>query len=128
MNNLKINQNIEVLENNWIEIYKRNDALSLQALLTEDFLYTSPVGELVTRQTYLSNLRDLIVKMAKVDVSDFKIRTYNDLTAVVTATWTVDEAYRGHVTKGPCRITRVWVKQDMGWKACAFQVSFVTTY
>ncbi len=122
-----IQKEITTHERNWSAIYKKNDADSFETLLTDDFLYTSPVGEVVDRKTYLYNLKEKVVLMTSVEVSDELIRVYGD-TALVTATWTVDEAYRGFPTKGPCRITKVWVKQKGQWKAAAFQVTFVTEY
>ena len=113
---------IIALERKWVEIYKRNDADAFAELLTHDFIYTSPVGEKVPRQTYLDNLRDGTVKLSSVEPSDEEIRVHGD-TAVVTATWTVDEAYRGTPFQGPARITRVWVRDGDAMKALAFQVT-----
>ena len=115
-------QNIISAERLWVEIYKRNDADAFAELLTDDFVYTSPVGEKVARQTYVDNLRDRTVVMTSVAASDEEVRVHGE-TAVVTATWTVDEAYRGHPYKGPVRITRVWVREAGTWKALAFQVT-----
>ena len=111
-------------ERRWVELYKRNDAERFAALLTDDFLYTSPVGEKVPRQAYLDNLADKTVVMTSVDASDEEVRIHGD-TAVVTATWTVDESYRGNAFKGPVRITRTWVRDDGEWVALAFQVTTV---
>ena len=113
---------IMAAERRWVEIYKRNDEETFSTLLTDDFIYTSPVGEKVARQTYLDNLRDKIVVMTSVEPSDEEVRVHGDV-AVVTATWTVDEAYRGMPFKGPVRITRVWVRKGELWKALAFQVT-----
>jgi uncharacterized protein (TIGR02246 family) len=115
---------IAALERKWVDIYKRNDADSFASLLADDFIYTSPVGEKVLRQTYLENLRNKTVVMTRVDASDEEVRIHGD-TAVVTATWDVDEAYRGNPFKGPVRITRTWVRHDNAWRALAFQVTAV---
>ena len=109
-------------ERHWVEVYRRNDAELLGNILTEDFIYTSPTGEKVSREVYLTNLRDRVVEMKSVAASDEEVRIHGDC-AVVTATWTVDEAYRGTPFQGPARITRVWVREDKVWKAVAFQVT-----
>ena len=109
-------------ERRWVQIYKKNDADRFASLLTEDFIYTSPVGEKVLRQTYLDNLRDRTVVLTSVTPSDEEIRIHGN-SAVVTATWTVDEAYRGTPFRGPARITRVWIREGSAWKALAFQVT-----
>ena len=115
-------EDIMAAERRWVEIYKRNDADAFAGLLTSDFIYTSPVGEKVPRGPYLDNLRDMAVRMTSVEPSDEEVRIHGDC-AVVTATWTVDEAYRGTPFKGPVRMTRVWVREGGEWKALAFQVT-----
>jgi len=119
---MSVSDEIIAAERRWVEIYRRNDADAFAALLTDDFIYTSPVGEKVPRQTYLDNLRDRVVVMTSVDPTDEEVRVHGDC-AVVTATWTVDEAYRGTPFRGPARITRVWVREDDAWRALAFQVT-----
>jgi len=111
-------------ERRWIEVYKANDAEGLGALLTADFAYVSPLGEQVDRATYLANLGGRTVLMRAVEPSGETVRVYGD-TAVLTATWTVDESYRGVRFKGPVRIIRVWVWGDERWQAAAFQVTNV---
>ena len=107
-----------------MEIYATNDADAFAALLTDDFLYTSPLGEVVPRATYLQNLRERSVLMRAVVPTDERVRMYGE-TAIFTATWTVDESYRGARFKGPVRITRVWVRDGGEWRAAAFQVTNV---
>ena len=120
-------QDILAAERRWVEIYKANDAGHFAALLADEFVYTSPVGEKVPRQTYLDNLANRTVVMTSVEPSDEEVGVHGD-TAVVTATWDVDEAYRGHAFKGPVRITRTWVRNAAGWQALAFQVTNVETH
>jgi ketosteroid isomerase-like protein len=117
---------IIALERRWVEIYKRNDAEAFAELLADDFVYTSPVGEVVPRQTYIDNLGKRVVIMSAVEASDEEVRLHGDV-AVVTATWTVDEAYRGTPFKGSVRLTRVWLRDAAEWRALAFQVTAVGT-
>ncbi len=105
-------------------MYKANDADGLAALLTADFLYTSPLGEVVNREIYLDNLRGRTVLMRAVEPSGELVRFHGD-TAVLTALWTLDESSRGTRFKGPVRIIRVWVWKDDRWLAAAFQVTNV---
>jgi ketosteroid isomerase-like protein len=110
------------LERRWVEIYGRNDADAFAGLLTHDFVYTSPTGEVVPRKSYLDNLRDRVVVMTSVIPTDEEVRVHGDA-AVVTASWTVDEAYRGTPYKGAVRVTRTWVREEGEWRALAFQVT-----
>ncbi len=111
-------------ERRWIEVYKANDAEGLGALLASDFAYTSPLGELVDRATYLANLGGRTVLMRAVEPSGEAVRLHGD-TAILTAMWTLDESNRGTRFKGPVRIIRVWLWLDDRWQAAAFQVTNV---
>ena len=117
-------ESVIAAERRWIEVYKANDADGLGALLTADFLYTSPLGEVVDRQNYLDNLRGRTVLMRAVEPSGEIVRMHENV-AIVTATWTVDESYRGTRFKGPVRVIRIWVWADGAWQAAAFQVTNV---
>jgi len=111
-------------ERRWIDVYKANDADGLGAMLAANFAYVSPLGEQVDRATYLANLGGRTVLMRAVEPSDEVVRITGD-TAVLTATWTVDESYRGTRFKGPTRVMRVWNWVDEAWMAVAFQVTNV---
>ena len=115
-------QAIEQAEKQWVDIYLTNDADKFAELLTDDFMYTSPVCEVVNRADYLQNLRDKTVVMDYAKASDTVIRVHGDA-AIVTAAWDVKESYRGTSFSGPCRITRVWLKQNGTWKANTFHVT-----
>ena len=117
-----IEAEIRQAENDWIAIYARNDADAFAPYLTDDFVYTSPMCEVVNRADYLQNLRDKTVVMDYTKVSDLLVRSWGDV-AVVTAAWLVKEAYRGTPFEGLCRITRVWLKQEGRWRAHTFQVT-----
>lgn len=111
-------------ERHWTQVYKANDAEGLGELLDTDFAYVSPLGEQVDRATYLANLAGRTVLMRAVEPSGEVVRVYGD-TAVLTATWTLDESNRGTRYKGSVRVMRVWNWVDERWQAAAFQVTNV---
>ena len=113
---------VQELEQRWVQLYVKNDADSFADLLADNFLYTSPMCEVVERGAYLNNLRERTVVMDYAHASDTRIQLLGE-TAVVTASWNVKERYRGQEFAGPCRITRVWTKQGAKGRAVAFQVT-----
>ncbi len=120
--NTSVEQEIQRMEQIWIDTYLKNDADTFSNYLTEDFLYTSPSCEVVDRATYISNLRDNTIHMDYITPSDMLIRVHGD-TAIVTATWMVKEQYKETEASGPHRIIRIWLKYPDGWRAVAFQVT-----
>ena len=117
-------QEVMTVEQDWIDVYIRNDAEAFEDFLTEDFLYTSPVGEVVDRATYLKNLAEKQVQMDYINPSDVLVRIHENM-AIVTATWDVKETYKGKLDQGLNRIIRVWLRQPDRWRAVAFQVTSV---
>ena len=120
----QVKQAVLAAEQAWIEVYLKNDAAAFDDFLTEDFLYTSPVGEVVDRATYLKNLAEKQVQMDYIKPSDVLVRTHEN-TAIVTATWDVKETYKGKLDQGMNRIIRVWLRQTDRWRAIAFQVTSI---
>lgn len=115
-------QEILAAEQHWIDVYIENDAATFDDFLTNDFLYTSPVGEVVDRATYLKNLAERQVQMEYIQPSDVLVRMHEH-TAIVTATWDIKETYKGKRDQGLYRIIRVWLRQPDRWRAVAFQVT-----
>ena len=115
-------QEVQELEQRWVQLYLKNDADAFADLLANNFLYTSPMCEVVERGAYLNNLRERTVVMDYAHASDTRIQLLGE-TAVITASWDVKERYRGQEFAGPCRITRVWTKQGNKGRAVAFQVT-----
>ena len=115
-------EEVRQAERDWVALYLKNDADAFAAYLTDDFVYTSPVCEVVDRATYLRNLRDRTVVMQYAHPSDELIRVHGN-TAIVTAAWDVSEAYQGQPFAGPCRITRVWLRERGRWRAAVFHVT-----
>ena len=92
-------QAIEQAEKQWVDIYLTNDADKFAELLTDDFMYTSPVCEVVNRADYLQNLRDKTVVMDYAKASDTVIRVHGDA-AIVTAAWGREGIISRHVFFG----------------------------
>ena len=92
-------QEVMTVEQDWIDVYIKSDAEAFDDFLTEDFLYTSPVGEVVDRATYLKNLAEKQVQMDYIKPSDVLVRIHEN-TAIVMATWDVKETYKGKLDQG----------------------------
>ncbi len=117
-----VTREVMAAEQEWIDVYIKNDAETFDDFLTDDFLYTSPVGEVVDRATYLENLAQKLVQMEYINPSDILVRIHEN-TAIVTATWDVNETYKGKTDRGLYRIIRVWLRQPDRWRVVAFQVT-----
>jgi len=93
-------------------------------MLADDFVFTSHLGEVVTRAEYLSHLRERSVLLRAADPSDEVVHIFSDV-GIVSASYTVDESNRGVRFKGVLRTIRVWARAGDGWQAIAYQATNV---
>lgn len=110
----------------WDEAYARRDGEALNQILSTDFVFTAPTGQVVTRPQYLSaNLKapDIAVE-TPIGSEDVQVRLYGD-TAVMTSV----AAQRGQrFNRDPhvrYRYTDVWVKRGDRWQAVASQATHI---
>lgn len=105
------------------------DADSLDALISEDLLFTGPDGRLATKADDLSAHRSGAVRIRSHDPEELRVRHVAEdvVVAALQARLTV-EAGGTQVLHGPVRYTRVWVREADGeWRVVAGHVSVVPT-
>lgn len=93
-------------------------------MLADNFVFTSHLGEVVSRAEYLAHLREKSVLLRAADPSDETVFAEGDV-GVVQASYTVDESNRGVRFKGVLRTIRVWAWDGEAWKAIAYQATNV---
>jgi ketosteroid isomerase-like protein len=100
------------------------DADALAPYLSEDLDYTNQFGELVTKAEWLANIRS--GKLTNVDLKHEMVHLHvfgNAVVAVGLSHTTL--IYQGKVSHDPRRFTRVFVKQDGGWRLVAQHVTLI---
>lgn len=118
-------QEIIRLDQQLAEAEMRQDNSVLENLLADDFIYTTPNGETLTRSQRMaqkSPLKDVIIKSISLD--DQRVRFYGE-TAVATGRGTQQLQIQGKDISGQYRYTRVYVKRDGRWQAVAMQAAVV---
>lgn len=112
---------IETLEQRWIEVYLARDTVGFEALMTEDFIYTSVRG-VFDRASYVNNLASGEIEMRAFENQGLEVRVHGDA-AISTGTAALQASFQGQDISGPERFTRVWVREPAGWRAAALHAS-----
>lgn len=116
----KVEQQINVLADQFIEAFKKADTSFMEKYFGEQFAAIHSNGQLYSKAQEIDNVKSGTLKWATVDTHERKIYAYGDSAVVVglaSSTGTVG----GEPYSGDYRTTQLWVKQNGSWKVAAFQ-------
>ncbi|MDB5703716.1 MAG: hypothetical protein JWN66_832 [Sphingomonas bacterium] len=98
------------------------DVGALDALLSDDLVFTDQAGRLLTKQDDLAAHRSRLLRIERLDTGDTQIRLLGD-TAIVTLKADVQGQYGGQAFGGAFAYTRIWVRAGQGWRIAAAHCS-----
>jgi ketosteroid isomerase-like protein len=120
-------EQIEALEKQWQTAVLSNDTLSMDKLLSEDFLGIEANGEVVTKAQQLAHMRNRQFVIDKLQTSDVKIKLVGQIVAIVTSLAHVTGLIDGDHLQGAYRYTRVYQRVPGGvWRVTSFEVTPAT--
>jgi ketosteroid isomerase-like protein len=117
-------QELIKLEQQWGDALVKPDLAFLDRILAEDYMFTSPNGEVLTKAQMLAELKsgeDVVSSEVNLDM---KVRVYGDA-AVVTGYSTSKETVKGKDISGEYRWTDTWIKKGGRWQCVADHASKV---
>lgn len=116
-------QEILQLEQKWKDAVIQHNAAAMENLLSEDYIGISSSGTLESKEQTLANLKNGVLSLTTLDISDRKVRFYGT-TAVVTSKAEVSGNGEDGKLTGSYRYTRVYVRDPKGgWKVVSFEAS-----
>jgi ketosteroid isomerase-like protein len=112
------------LEQQWGDALVKANLVFLDQILAEDYMFTSPVGEVLTKAQMLAELKSGEDVVSSVVNHDMKVRVYGDA-AVVTGHSTYKQTVQGNDISGEYRWTDTWIRKDGRWQCVADHASRV---
>jgi ketosteroid isomerase-like protein len=103
---------------------KSNDVKTLEQIFADEFVYTTPDGEVRDKAQQLAFTRSGDLKFESAQSSDVKVRVYGK-TAVMTGRFDAKGTFKGKNIDVRERYTAVWVKQNGRWQLVAEQGNFI---
>jgi ketosteroid isomerase-like protein len=100
------------------------DAEALEALLSEDLVFTDEDGRSVTRDEEVAEFRSRRLRLEVVEVEDLQVRMLGDC-AVACLRVRMAGMHDGHSVAGHYAFTRIWRRQDGAWRVEAVHCSAV---
>jgi uncharacterized protein (TIGR02246 family) len=113
-------QEIRALEEQLVQSAQKNDPSFLERHATDDYVGITGMGDVVTKNQIVQDLRSGKLRYQSLQTSNINVRQYGN-TAIVNGESNVSLVRNGQPISGNYRYTRVWVKQDGGWKVASME-------
>lgn len=118
-------ETVEALEEQWRQAQLNADVPAMDRLLAEDFVGITAFGQVTTKAQQLARVRDRVIALTRLDLSDMKVKLIGSI-AVVTTRAEVEGTSDGRSISGAFRYTRVYHRLPNGsWKITSFEATRV---
>jgi ketosteroid isomerase-like protein len=117
---------IKKLDDERIQAQVHADATVLDRIYAADFIGVGPSGRVRTKPQVISDFTSGDLKFQSITTGDVQVRVYGN-TAVETGSSTMIGQDKGQTVPRDTRFTRVWVKEQGGWRLVANHYSSQTT-
>lgn len=102
------------------EAQRKGDTVALERFLADDYAFTNPFGQVMSKTETLSDLKSGRIKFETMSMDDLRVRLYGD-TAVATGHVTLKGHRDERDISGQYRGTWVFVKNDGRWQVVSGQ-------
>jgi len=116
---------VEALEEQWRVAQLAGDVVTMDKLLSDDYIGISMTGQVNTKMQQLDRMRMHKVALTKLDLGDRQVKLIGSI-AIVTSRAEVEGTNDGLPIKGTFRYTRVYQRLPSGeWKITSFEATRV---
>lgn len=103
----------------------RGGAETLERILADDFIFTDPEGNLLSKDEWIADLRSGELKFESIQVNDLQVRSYGDA-AVANGRTTVKATSKEGGFDGRYCYTVMYVRRNGRWQAVAEHATFLS--
>ncbi len=112
------------MEKEWLDAMLAGNAAKIGTFLADDWVFTDPGGQRMTRTQMLDDFRSGTLKIESSVPGEVKVNVYGD-TAIVNGSSKDKGTYKGMDISGDYVFTDVFVKRDGQWRAVSSAVTRV---
>lgn len=109
-------------EDKWNAAYKRGDIVTMESLLSDDFIITLEDGSTFSKSGYIAHNGDPTLRIETTEMSGLSVRMHGG-TAVVTGAYHEKSTSKGKPYEYRDRFTDVWMKLNGRWQVIASHYS-----
>jgi ketosteroid isomerase-like protein len=124
-NNIKKNeQELLNLNSRYDNALVSSNIAALDSIYAEDFIYTTPGGEVRNKEQELTFIKKGELKLNWGRSEDVRVKVYDDA-AVVTGIFRATGTFKNNLINVHERYTSFWIKKDKRWIMVAEQGNFI---
>lgn len=112
-------QQITQIEHEWIDAFVAGDTETLDRILPEDFIFTDPAGNILTKAEWIEDMTNGSLKFESIHIDDLKVRVLADSAAVALGRTTVKAQSKEGGFNGKFCYTVMYLKRDGVWQPVA---------
>ncbi len=116
---------LQELEKEMRQAQKDNDATWYQQHLADGYVEGHSWGEWATKADAIKQMQDKSIKFTKGEISDVKVVTFGDNTAVAHYKFTYDATFNGTHRARTVICSDTWISQSGAWKLASNHCSHV---
>jgi ketosteroid isomerase-like protein len=120
----KAEQELYTANREYDQALVRGDAVALDRLYADEFIYTTPDGEVRDKAQQLAFTRSGDLRLESGQSDEVRVRVYGN-TAVMIGRFTATGKFRDKKIDIRERYTAVWVKRDGRWRLVAEQGNLI---
>ncbi|HET6489570.1 MAG TPA: nuclear transport factor 2 family protein [Syntrophales bacterium] len=117
---------LEQLNQDWTKAWLERDAATVDRLMAPEYVYVTPSGQVIDRQTILGIIRSPEYRLASGTRSEVWVMPLGEDTAAVMSRWQGEGSYQGHPFQDDHRCTSVFVHREVGWQLALEHCSAVS--
>ena len=114
----EVEATITQLERDWVAAIVKKDTATIDGLLADDFVGTSPTAHTFTKQFALDDLTSGKYVVNSMDLDEISVNSYGDM-AIAFTSQQEKSRYEGKDISGHYHFTDVWLKKDGRWHVVA---------
>lgn len=120
-------QQVMQIEREWIDAFVRSDTETLERILAEDFIFTDPAGNILTKAEWIEDMTNGTLKFESIQIDDLKVRVFGNSAAVANGRTTVKAQSKEGGFNGKFCYTVMYVKRDGRWQPVAEQATLLSS-
>jgi ketosteroid isomerase-like protein len=119
-----VKQDLLRVNKEYDEALVRGDAVALERIFGEEFVYTSTSGEVLNKSQQLEQIKSGALKIASGTSEGVQVRLYGNI-ALMLGSFIANGQFRGQAFDSTERYTSIWVKRAGRWQLIAEQGTLV---
>lgn len=120
-------QQVTQIEHDWIDAFVKGDTETLDRILAEDFVFTDPQGNILTKAEWIADMVEGTLKFESIQIDDLEVRIFSDSAAIANGRTTVKATSKEGGFNGKFCYTVMYLKRDGRWQAVAEHATQLST-